>query len=235
MRYLGGKKQISKELAAIVNRYRGNRPFWDAFCGSLSVSVALGGQGLCSDIHPALISLYRAIAGGWVPPSKLSREDWARAKVLPDTDPLKAFAGFACSFRGLYFSGYAGGYVGPASREGALAASEVLLRDVSALVGRGCVFEQLDFIATTPTPGFLVYLDPPYRGTSGYAGTAALDYTRFYEQCLVWSKVCPVLVSEYNLPIGRCIWSKSRARKLIAGSGERALEKLYLVGDWSEN
>jgi DNA adenine methylase len=230
MRYLGGKTQIAKELAAVLNAERGALPFWDPFCGSLAVSKALGGAGLCSDISLPLISLYEAIARGWRPPTEMSKAEWQAAKNLPDTDPLKGFAGFGCSFRGLYFSGYAGGYVGPCSNPGALAAAKVLVRDVTLLKARGCDFICADFFDCEPEPGYFVYLDPPYRDTSKYDGTPPINYDLFYARVEAWARFGPVFVSEYSFPLGRCIWEKSRAIKLRAGSGERATERLFRVG-----
>lgn len=228
MRYLGGKTQIAKELAGVVQQYRKGLPFWDPFCGSLAMAKALGGAGIVSDIHPALMSLYQAIAGGWVPPITLDRKEWEQAKHLPDNNPLKGFAGFGCSFRGLYFSGYAGGYVGPNSNPGAQAASQVLIRDVTILRNRGVIFELLDFFDVDAGPGLFLYLDPPYKNTATYKGVPPFDHEKFVLRVLEWAKFGPVLVSEYDFPVGRCIWEKSRARKLKTGTG-RALEKLFLV------
>lgn len=231
MRYLGGKTQISKELAAQINQFRKGKPFWDPFCGSLAMSKAMGGAGIASDVHPALITLYRSVADGWDPPRTMSKEEWAAAKTLPDTDPLKGFAGFGCSFRGLYFSGYAGGYVGPVSNPGCQAAREVLLRDVQLLKSRGVQFECLDFFDVRPQAGYFLYLDPPYVGTASYAGTEPFDHERFYRRVSEWATFGPVCISEYTYPTsGRQVWEKSRARKLLAGTGKRALEKLFVVG-----
>jgi DNA adenine methylase len=229
MRYLGGKTQISKELAAQVNKYRKEKIFWDPFCGSLAMSVALGGQGLVSDVSQPLISLYKAIETGWDPPAVLSREQWEKAKCLPDTDPLKGFAGFGCSFRGLYFSGYAGGYVGPVSNFGAQAARQVLLRDVEKLVKRKCTIKCIDFFDVQPNSEQFLYLDPPYQGTHGYIGTPVFDHQKFVQRVLEWARFGPVCVSEYAFSIGVCVWKKSRARKLAVSSGTRATEKLFVV------
>lgn len=229
MRYLGGKTKISKYLAAELNKYRSGLPFWDPFCGSLAMSCALGGPGIASDINPVLISLYRAILEGWEPPETLSKEEWQAAKSLPDSNPLKGFAGFACSYRGLYFSGYAGGYVGPSSREGAIAAKEVLCRDIALLKVSGVAIEQIDFLSVEPKPGFFLYLDPPYKGTAEYKGTQTFNHEAFYRRALEWSRFGPVLVSEYSLPIGREVWSKTRKSMLTTGSGDTRTEKLFLV------
>ncbi len=211
-------------------RDRGDLPFWDPFCGSLAVSLALGGAGICSDISAPLIALYTAIASGWVPPAELSKDAWLAARGLPDSDPLKGFAGFGCSFRGLYFSGYAGGYVGPVSNPGALAASKVLTRDVALLASRGCSFLELDFFDIEPQSGLFLYLDPPYRDTAGYAGTPDFDHDAFYARVEEWAHFGPVYVSEYAFPLGKCVWQKDRAVKMTAGSGNRATERLFRIG-----
>ena len=229
MRYLGGKTQIARELAKEINTYRGNLPFLDPFCGSLAMAKALGGFGFVSDIHPALIALYQSIAAGWLPPETFSREEWEHAQNLPDHNPLKGFAGFGCSFRGMYFQGYAGGFVGPVSNFGAQAARQVLLRDVLILKDRGVEFKCQNFFDIEPHPNVFLYLDPPYKGVTGYKGTPKFPYHQFVERVQQWSRFTPICVSEYQFPLGRVVWEKSRARKLIAGSGKRAIERLYLI------
>lgn len=229
MRYVGGKTQIAKVLATEVNRYRDGLPFLDPFCGSLAMTLALGGDGIATDTHPALIGLYLALQRGWEPPGVLSREEWEVAKTLPDTDPLKGFAGFACSFRGIYFSGYAGGYVGPVSNHGAFAARKVLLRDFALLAKRKVKIGRKDFLTIPPSGKFALYLDPPYRGTVGYNGTPALDYDAFYARVEAWAAFRPVCVSEYEFPLGQVVWTRERALKL-GKSFETRTEKLFLVG-----
>lgn len=109
MQYLGGKTRIAKAIAEIVNAERGDRVFWEPFCGGLSVSVKLAahGPGIVSDANPALIALYQAVRDGWDPPGHVSEEEYSAAKALPDSDPRKAFIGFGCSFGGKWFGGYA--------------------------------------------------------------------------------------------------------------------------------
>ncbi len=230
MRYLGGKTKIVKHMKPVLETYLQGRFLIDAFCGSLAVTLALDTPAICLDGHPALISMYTALYNGaWAPPATLSPEEWAAAKNLPDSNPLKAFAGFACSYRGLYFSGYAGGYVGPSSRFGALAASEVLARDFEKLRGRDILFQCVSFLDAPIVEGALLYCDPPYLGTTGYAGTPVFDYSAFVRRVEEWSETCPVLVSEYDFPTGRVVWAKDRARMLATGSGTRAVEKLFLI------
>src|SRR5690606_1801606 len=103
MRYMGGKTRIAKQIAAVIDQYREpGQLVWDAFCGGLSVSVELAKTGpvLSSDGCKPLISCYQAILAGWDPPIEVSKETWQASKLLPDTDPMKAFCGFGCSFAG---------------------------------------------------------------------------------------------------------------------------------------
>src|SRR5688572_11951361 len=102
MRYLGGKYRYAKQIAKSINTIRNGRTVLDAFCGGLSVSAALGGEIIAYDINSDLIELYQAVAQGWDPPSKLNKEEWQAAKTA--ANPLKAFAGFGCSFGGIWFS-----------------------------------------------------------------------------------------------------------------------------------
>jgi len=174
MRYLGGKSKHAKEIAKIINP-RG--VWWDPFCGGFAVSEALMryGPGVASDAHPALISMYQAILGGWNPPRSMSAEEYARARTLPDSDPLKAFAGFGCSFGGKWFGGLAKNteynHTFPV-RSAADGLTKIDLASVQIL--------RLDFLDVDPfpAPDLTIYCDPPYAGTQGYS-TGAFDHDRF--------------------------------------------------------
>lgn len=203
MQYLGGKTRLAKRLVAAMAPYRRGRPFWEPFCGGLSVSVELakGGPGLVSDANPALIALYKGVANGWQPPESLSEEMHAFAKKLPDDQPLKAFAGFGCSFGGTWFGTYARSPV--PTRNYAATCARALARDIGALLDSGARVEHLDFLAFDPQPTpYFLYLDPPYRGTTGYKGVPDFDHDRFYERVRGWSRYTDVFVSEFEMPWG---------------------------------
>ncbi len=227
--YLGGKTKIARRLADVINVTRDGRPFWDPFCGSLAVSVALGGAGISSDAHAPLIAMYRAVQAGWDPPATLSEPDYQAARDLPDSDPLKAFAGFACSFGGKWFGGYARD---PKSdRNYAGAARRSILKRVRAIHDAGGEFSQIDFLNVEPGPTDLVlYLDPPYRGTTGYS--IALDHDALYRRVAAWSRYTDVFVSEYAMPWGRIALEFDHCMS-VAGKGHQAAartERLYHYG-----
>lgn len=226
MKYLGGKTRIAREIVGAMD-VRG--PWWEPFCGALSVSrhLAAVGPGLCSDAHPALIALYQAIASGWDPPSALSESEYRAARELPDSDPRKAFAGFGCSFGGKYFGGYARAQ--RTVRNYAAEARRGLLRDVGALVRARVSIEHGSFFDATPRAGWTLYCDPPYAGTTGYA--VAFDSDAFWRRASEWARAgSRVFVSEYACPAPHVVvWSKAHRSSVAAEQSARTLreEKLF--------
>jgi DNA adenine methylase len=225
MQYLGGKSKIAKDLARIIQP---KGLCWEPFCGGLSMSVQLAkyGPGLVSDAHPALIALYQAVRAGWQPPEVVTEADYQAAKGLPDSDPLKAFVGFGCSFGGKFFGGYA--RASP-SRNYPRHCARSLARDIPSLAR--CQIEHLSFLDQEPTPGFdVIYCDPPYWGTTGYS-TGSFDHTLFWARCVQWAQTgSRVFVSEYTClypSIVDEVWTK----KVLSTVGvyHEKVEKLYQV------
>jgi DNA adenine methylase len=222
VRYLGGKSKIAKLIAAEVNKIRPPGGWvWEPFCGGLSVAHALrpAGPVWSTDANPALISLYRAVREGWDPPGELSEAKYRAARLLPDSDPLKAFAGFGCSFAGKWFNGYARDSAGC---NYAALSRRVLLKD------RACgPFACIDFLAVEPRPiNAVLYCDPPYAGTTGYRG-GKFDSARFCVRVAEWSRFTDVFVSEYRFPLGVCVFAReqittvSRKKSAYAPATER--------------
>jgi len=232
MRYQGGKARAAKHIAAAIKATGVAGPFWEPFCGGLSMSVALAeafGAGLHSDANAALIALYAAHAAGWRPPAVVTEAEYAAARRLPDSDPLKAFCAVGCSFGGKWFGGYARDATG---MDYCGAAGRALARDVPKLADVPFV---ASFLATAVEPatfGFL-YCDPPYAGTTGYAGAGAFDSAAFWRKAEAWSGVCPVFVSEYAAPPGwRAIWERAQTTCLgaIGKTKAAAVERLFVHG-----
>src|SRR5690606_25333346 len=135
----------------------------------------------------------------------LSREEWNAARELPDSNPLKAFAGFGCSFGGKWFDGYARSH----GRNYADENGRACVRRVSALRAAGCSLHCIDFLSVEPFDfGGVLYLDPPYRGVTGYS--LPFDHDAFDRRVHAWSRIVPVFVSEYALPYGREVWENAQ-------------------------
>jgi DNA adenine methylase len=230
MQYLGGKTRIAKHIAAEIDKVR--RPgqlVWDAFCGGLSVSRALlkNGPVLSTDACAPLIHLYRAVQNGWQPPTEVDEATYRATRSLPDTNPMKAFCGFGMSFGAKWFGGLS--RPRPKYARPAEGAARVLRRDVV-----GLTFGLLDFMSETPRAlDGVLYLDPPYQGTTGYDGAAPFNSVAFAARVAEWARFVPVFVSEYTFPLGSVVWqgeSKTTVACGMTGAPKIALEKLFYLG-----
>lgn len=230
MQYMGGKSDNARAIAGTINLFRGARMFWDPFCGGLSMPLALGGAGIISDIHPALIALYCAVACGWNPPAAMSESEYIDARSLPPSDPRNGFAGFGCSYGGRYFQGYGRSKKGDLAR----ATRNALLRDIPRLISRGCLFACVDFL-TIPAfvANLIIYCDPSYRGTKNYPGTPPFNYPLFWRRCQEWAAVgVPVFVSEYVCPVpNHIVWGNVKHQMQMFGGThpERREEYLFRI------
>lgn len=229
MQYMGGKTRIAKQIAAEIDKVRKpGQLVWDAFCGGLSISRALSKKGpvWSTDANPALISLYQALQRGWEPPTELSENQYKAAKDLPDSDPLKAFCGFALSFGGKWF----GGYSKPRPKYAKPVAGAAKKAKLDGLLGP---FDCVDFLTYEVRPtDMLIYCDIPYKGTTTYGSLPPFNYDQFLIKCKQWSEFTDIFVSEYDLPLGKCIWesqSLTGVNSGISGKAKIATERLYHI------
>ncbi len=236
MQYMGGKSRIAKQLAEVIDRVRKpGQIVWDPFCGGLSMAVALSKNGpvWATDVNPALINLYKAVQAGWVPPTEVSKDEYQAAKSLPDTHPMKAFCAVACSFAGKWFGGYATANLsrnrGRPSHYCKGAASR-LPNEAMRVHSFSCG----DFLSVQPQPlDAVLYLDPPYRNTTQYAGAPSFDYDLFVQRVQDWAgHGVPTFVSEYALPVGRVVWERAQTTTVARDKTAYApaIERLYYLG-----
>jgi DNA adenine methylase len=227
MQYLGGKHRLAKHLVKAIRADVGNVPVWDAFCGGLSMATEFSktGPGVASDVHPALIALYQAVRAGWTPPEHVTEAMWREAKMLPDSDPMKGFAGFGCSFGGMYFGGYAKHNPGKLEH---IYTKRALQRQLAALASWPIV--RLSFFDVTPGPiNGIIYCDPPYAGTTGYS-TGDFDHASFWARCQEWAQYTAVYVSEFSCPTPHRVVLEIPRRIAVSGTSEvTKVDTLYQV------
>ncbi len=162
MRYLGGKSKIAKRLAAIIGT---GEEFLEPFMGGGAMTAALApnfSYGRASDIHPDLIMLWQALSSGWIPPSRISEEEYYAIKESPPS-ALRGFCGFGPSWGGKFFGGYARG----GNRNYAYETKKSLLRDIELM--KNVSFSCIDYRLLSPSQNCVVYADPPYAETTGYS------------------------------------------------------------------
>lgn len=234
MRYLGGKAKIASKLAPVILQHTQGRPIWEPFVGGANMTKALDSR-VCSDAHEPLIRMYQSVYSGWDPPETVSREQYAAARLLPDTDPLKAFCGFGCSFAARWFGGYTS--TGSAVIQSGPKKGQPLTRNFARACRNSLLslrqgspdacFYLVDFMQVTPQPiGYAIYADPPYADSTGYS-TGAFDHAGFWARCQDWARFTPVLVSEYSCPVPHRLLLEV-TRNLEMSEGTR-IERLFLV------
>jgi len=197
MGYLGGKSRFGVEIARIIrSKRRKNQVIMEPFCGMCYVSQHLYPElVICSDLCKPLILLHQAIQQGFIPPDFISEEEYAELKIRwkeGEDSPLIGFAGFACSFSGKWFGGYARGN----SRNYCSEAKRSLLKRHRLL--KKIWFRYGNYRSLNPK-GCLIYADPPYAGTTGYS-FGEFDTTIFWKIMRNLSFDNTVLISEYKAP-----------------------------------
>lgn len=222
MRYLGGKARIAKKLTAAIREIVGDAKIWEPFCGGLNLTEHLK-PAVASDVDVAMISLVKAVMGGWDPPEFVDEATYRFARTLPEENPLHGFCAFGCSFGGKKWGGYARGcqnYAGCSRRNITRISATLLRAGAEVLIGD---FGALQIASAA------IYCDPPYRGTTGYAHR--FDHAAFDARCQsLTNEGRIVLVSEYMRPNNnaRLVWELERNAQL-RGKAKTHIERLFLI------
>ncbi len=198
MRYMGGKSRLGKRLAAVIQSYNPTA-YDEPFCGMFSVGKhVVAKRRTAGDIHPDLILFHQAVTEGWVPPASVGEEEYARLKA-GEPSALRGYVGFAYSFYGKFFGGYArakGMDFGHFARSTTLKTAP-MIADVKF---RCQSYKDYDGDAD------VLYCDPPYKGTTDFShGTFKTE--EFWDW--VRSRREIVIVSEYVAPEDfKVIWEQ---------------------------
>lgn len=194
MRYRGGKMRIGGRIARAVVADFGRQPqhVLELCCGSGGMTVQLADLAVsvtAVDAHPGLIALLRMVQRGDPLPRTVTFEEWERA--TDHSNPLHAFARFS--------RGYGGAWDGswtpdaPPRRVRQSTGREFTLSeaDPSASAARmlrkrrrpNVRYVCSDVLTYEPAPDVdLVFADPPYEGTLGYAGIARAEPWAFWRR-----------------------------------------------------
>jgi len=181
VRYMGGKHRQGPAIAAaVMARHAPGASYYEPFCGGLGSAVravplvsAAGGHSFLSDGSEAVVTMWRAVLDGWMPPEHVGREEYERVKVARDPrDPLTAFCGFGCSFSARWFASYV---------NSAKSSRASVLKKAATLEGYKFSIRHLDYRQVQPRGGAVVYLDPPYENRSKVHDFDSFDYEVFWD------------------------------------------------------
>lgn len=225
MRCLGGKSRTYKEICAFLESVRKpNQPFVEPFCGGCWVTQGMNGERYAADANEALITLYKALQQGWVPPSEVSQEIYDSYKSKQDSsDPMTAFVGLGCSFGGKWF----GGIARSKERNYASNAKNSLLKQLPKIQQVKFKWSRYDNVTVK---NCLVYCDPPYANTTGYGAVGQFDSQQFWQHMREWATKNTVVVSEYTAPEDFvCVLEIGTKTDMHTKSGkEDRIEKLFM-------
>lgn len=228
MQYLGGKARIGKRLVEAMGA--NERPegvaYVEPFCGACGVARHVIGRRILSDSNHYMIAFWKAIVGGWVPPSELSEEEYSAIKASPDEYPpeLVAFAMVGCSFGGKWGAGYA------RYRRRSYAAMARRSTIKTARLLSGAEFRSGDYRDMMIPSGSLVYCDPPYRGTAIQRIWGSFDSDEFWEWAREKARENTVFVSEGAAPTwAEIVWEKELTRDMRKKGSKIRVDRLYRV------
>lgn len=185
--------------------------YWEPFVGGAWVMALMDDDGprVASDICMPLIVMYQELQQGWQPPTEVDETMYAAAKRGDVETHLQAFIGFGCSFAGKWFGGYARSGHGDDTATACRSLERKFGRNYAANAANSCLktvpslksveFFSCDYRQVTPT-GQLIYCDPPYAGTTGYAAAGKWDSAAFWDVMGLWVHDNTVIVSEYAAP-----------------------------------
>jgi len=177
MRYQGGKSRIAKPIAQIIMQAAGGDCFVSLFCGSCAVESKVQGfsRKILNDRHEYLIAMLQGVQQGYNLPEHITPEQYQYIRENKDADPVLAgFVGFGCSFGGKWFGGYARNKTGTNYAE---QSKRSLLKDMATL--QDAQFVCGDYRHLCIPQNSVIYADPPYNNTTGYAGDM-FDTTEFW-------------------------------------------------------
>jgi DNA adenine methylase len=231
MQYLGGKGRMAAALAEVVLSHvppAHRIELLEPFLGGANSFEALAPhfqKTYVGDAHPDLVLMWQAIANGWSPPEFVT-EDQYNALRNATPSALRGFVGFGCSFGGKWFGGYARGAPGRNYAQGSARA----VSRIRALLKNVACIANVPFTAWPIVPGVVLYCDPPYAGTTGYA-TGSFDHAAFWRRMREWSDAGSyVFVSEESGPAELCVWEHQKTMSVGVGNEKRArAEKLFYL------
>lgn len=231
MQYFGGKARVAKDICNFINKHIGVMDYVEPFCGSCKIISGVTGnvKKYAYDSNKYLIEMLMSVKEGWIPPTKISEGEYNFFKENKDYNPsVTGFVGFACSFAGKWFGGYARNKRGD---NFAKSGSSSLVKQRQSIIDVS--FAASDYKNLSFSNKF-IYCDPPYRGTTQYDG-CIFNYDEYLNWVKTQSKSNIVICSEYkqNVPYGGIIVWEKESKKEIRDKTNQRKETIEVL--WSYN
>ena len=238
---MGSKARFAKHILPIVLEGRTEaQTYVEPFAGGMNMIDKVVGKRIANDIHTELIEMWKAlVCDNWKPPY-YSKDQYQqiRADKKSYKPHIVGWVGFACSYSGKYFGGYAGDY--PENRRlknGKLPNYQIeainsTAKQIPKL--KGVEFTNKNYWELDIPKNSVIYCDPPYQNTTKYHHD--FNHSFFWDWCREKSKQGhKVYISEYNAPNDFvCVWQKVTNSQLSAngstGGNKISTERLFVYG-----
>ena len=188
-----------------------------------------------NDLHTELIELLKHVQRNVEDvPDRILEEEYGKVRDNKNEYPswYVGLVGFCSSFGAKYFGGYARDSKDDNSGKWSAGAIRNLKSQAEKI--QDVVFTNENYldIDKRQLHNFMIYCDPPYKGTLKYK-TSEFDYESFWDWVASVSQDNYVLVSEYNAPDGFVpVWDKIcktliDSKKVKDDFGNIRTEKLF--------
>jgi DNA adenine methylase len=225
MQYLGSKARIAKKILPIILKDRKPDQYYvEPFVGGCNSIDKVSGPRIGNDSNAYLITLWKSLQNGWVPPTIVSKELYANVQKYPDLHPMElvCFVGLLCSFGGKWFGGYAANSKGDNYAE---RGARILLKQIKNL--KDVEFYSFDYNQMNIPENSIIYCDPPYANTTQYKNK--FDSVKFWEWCREkFKEGHKIFISEYSAPDDfECLVEIPVSTKLNKNKDQPRIEKLF--------
>lgn len=235
MKFMGSKRRIAKEIIPIMLKdYQENQTFYDLCAGGANLIDKIPNTipRVANDINKYVIALFKELQkDDFKFPEHIGELEYKNIQQNKDKYPdwLVGYVGFNLSFAAKFFGGYGRDKAGIRDYENEaqqnLKAQQNLIKDID--------FQNKEYYDVELKPNSIIYLDPPYFGTTKYVNKNKFDYDKFYNWCIdKHNDGHKVFISEYYLPEDKfeCIWQKEITSSLTKDTGaKKGIEKLFIV------
>lgn len=258
MNYFGSKSRQAKYIVPIIQKYINDNNidvYIEPFVGGANIIDKI----ICPfrygyDINRYVIALFKHLQNGGALKESYTKDIYDKARTAwHNNNANQEFEdweigaiGWLCSYNGRGFDGGWGYEAMQTKPNGKTIKREFykerknnLLNQANKLSFKYINFRCLDYRVLTSylihfennTP-YVIYCDPPYKGTKEFANSKNFDHEEFWNIMRELSKYHMVFISEQEAPDDFvCIWEKEVARTIIPKAIPKSTEKLFIYKD----
>ena len=242
---MGSKSRIAKFIVPILQKYIDDNnidTYIEPFVGGANIIDKIKCKRKCgSDENKYLIALLKRVRDKKFLLDNVPRELYNDVRTNKNSGKYEDWfvgnVGFLASYNGRWFdggyaqSGYEKTKTGERFRDYYQEAKNNILKQANDL--QNILFLNEDYrYYNNKCNKYLIYCDPPYKGTKQYLNAKEFDYDTFWNVMREWSLKNIVIISEENAPEDFiCIWQQEVSRSIKANDKSKSVEKLFMHND----